>query len=233
MADFLLGGQLDPATHQRTAATTLVASGDLTTHGVIVGMTGSGKTGLGIVLIEEALRAGVPTLLIDPKGDLTNRGRAGEWRTYAGLVDALPVPVDGLPGNHDLGPDDAFDAITPRQAADAFGLSIALPLTVRDLPGLRLILISDETAGCVGFRICESEIKIDSFYLARHHHNRGLGAAILKVLLAEADALGLPVQLDVLHGSPADRFYQRHGFVKLDQDDIEAHYERAVGATPA
>jgi hypothetical protein len=72
MADFLLGGQIDPATHQRTAITTAVASGDLTTHGVIVGMTGSGKTGLGIVLIEEALRAGVPTLLIDPKGDLTN-----------------------------------------------------------------------------------------------------------------------------------------------------------------
>ena len=35
-------------------------------------MTGSGKTGLGIVLVEEALGAGVPTLLIDPKGDLTN-----------------------------------------------------------------------------------------------------------------------------------------------------------------
>ena len=47
-------------------------TGDLTTHGVIVGMTGSGKTGLGVVLIEEALTAGVPCLLIDPKGDLTN-----------------------------------------------------------------------------------------------------------------------------------------------------------------
>ena len=35
-------------------------------------MTGSGKTGLGIVLIEEASAAGVPCLLIDPKGDLTN-----------------------------------------------------------------------------------------------------------------------------------------------------------------
>ena len=35
-------------------------------------MTGSGKTGLGIVLVEEALGAGVPALLIDPKGDLTN-----------------------------------------------------------------------------------------------------------------------------------------------------------------
>ncbi|MEI6496722.1 MAG: helicase HerA-like domain-containing protein, partial [Actinomycetota bacterium] len=72
MADFLLGGRVDPASHQRTGDSTTVGSGDLTTHGVIVGMTGSGKTGLGVVLIEEALRAGVPALLIDPKGDLTN-----------------------------------------------------------------------------------------------------------------------------------------------------------------
>jgi hypothetical protein len=72
MADFLLGGQIDPATHQRTDQLTSIASGDFTTHGVIVGMTGSGKTGLGIVVVEEALSAGVPTLLIDPKGDLTN-----------------------------------------------------------------------------------------------------------------------------------------------------------------
>jgi hypothetical protein len=72
MVDFLLGGQIDPAKHERTATLTTVASGDFTTHGVIVGMTGSGKTGLGIVLVEEALTAGVPALLIDPKGDLTN-----------------------------------------------------------------------------------------------------------------------------------------------------------------
>ena len=72
MADFLLGGQIDPAKHERTATRTTVPSGDFTTHGVIVGMTGSGKTGLGIVLVEEALGAGVPALLIDPKGDLTN-----------------------------------------------------------------------------------------------------------------------------------------------------------------
>src|SRR6187551_1558716 len=45
---------------------------DLTTHGVIVGMTGSGKTGLGIVLLEEALSAGVPALVLDPKGDMGN-----------------------------------------------------------------------------------------------------------------------------------------------------------------
>lgn len=45
---------------------------DLTTHGVIVGMTGSGKTGLGVIYLEEALRSGIPTLVLDPKGDMTN-----------------------------------------------------------------------------------------------------------------------------------------------------------------
>jgi hypothetical protein len=72
MADLQLGGQVDPASHQRGDTPTKVGSSDLTTHGVIVGMTGSGKTGLGVVLIEECLDAGIPTLLIDPKGDLTN-----------------------------------------------------------------------------------------------------------------------------------------------------------------
>jgi hypothetical protein len=45
---------------------------DLTTHGVIVGMTGSGKTGLAITLLEEAAIDGIPCIMIDPKGDLTN-----------------------------------------------------------------------------------------------------------------------------------------------------------------
>ena len=72
MADLLLGGRIDPATGERTADTSSVPTSDLTTHGVIVGMTGSGKTGLGVVLIEECLSAGGPAILIDPKGDLTN-----------------------------------------------------------------------------------------------------------------------------------------------------------------
>ncbi len=45
---------------------------DLTTHGLIVGMTGSGKTALGIVMIEELLKQGIPVLAIDPKGDIGN-----------------------------------------------------------------------------------------------------------------------------------------------------------------
>ena len=72
MAELFVGGLVDPTTHERTGTDVRLKTEDLTTHGVIVGMTGSGKTGLGVVLIEEVLRAGVPALLIDPKGDLTN-----------------------------------------------------------------------------------------------------------------------------------------------------------------
>ena len=49
-----------------------IKSSNLTTHGVIVGMTGSGKTGLGIILLEELLLSGRPTLILDPKGDMGN-----------------------------------------------------------------------------------------------------------------------------------------------------------------
>lgn len=72
MAELFLGGSIDLSTGQRTGDDVHLGTDELTTHGVIVGMTGSGKTGLGVVLIEEVLRAGVPALLIDPKGDLTN-----------------------------------------------------------------------------------------------------------------------------------------------------------------
>ena len=69
---FYLGRQLDPSTKARTDIPVLYDASDLVTHGVIVGMTGSGKTGLGIGFIEEAALDGVPVIAIDPKGDLGN-----------------------------------------------------------------------------------------------------------------------------------------------------------------
>jgi hypothetical protein len=67
-----LGRVLDPATRAPTGAPFLVDARELTTHAVIVGMTGSGKTGLGVALLEEAALDGVPAIVIDPKGDLAN-----------------------------------------------------------------------------------------------------------------------------------------------------------------
>lgn len=70
--DLFLGGILDRDTRDRTDDPLHYGARRFTTHGVIVGMTGSGKTGLGVVLLEEALLAGVPVLILDPKGDMGN-----------------------------------------------------------------------------------------------------------------------------------------------------------------
>jgi hypothetical protein len=69
---FYLGRHHDLATKQTTADLLLFESKHLVTHGLVVGMTGSGKTGLCIDLIEEAAIDGIPSILIDPKGDLSN-----------------------------------------------------------------------------------------------------------------------------------------------------------------
>lgn len=69
---FYLGRPYDLATKRPQPGLVLYDSKDLVTHAVCVGMTGSGKTGLCISLIEEAALDGVPTIAIDPKGDLTN-----------------------------------------------------------------------------------------------------------------------------------------------------------------
>jgi len=84
---FYLGREADPATLATGAAPLLYDSRDLTTHAMIVGMTGSGKTGLGIALLEEAGIDGVPALVIDPKGDLANL-----LLTFPDLADADFAP---------------------------------------------------------------------------------------------------------------------------------------------
>lgn len=69
---FYLGRAYDPARRKAADALVLYDSKDLVTHAVCFGMTGSGKTGLCTVLIEEAAIDGVPALVIDPKGDISN-----------------------------------------------------------------------------------------------------------------------------------------------------------------
>ncbi|MBU7045625.1 MAG: ATP-binding protein [Theionarchaea archaeon] len=69
---FYLGKEYDITTGELLDRLVMYDARDLTTHAVCVGMTGSGKTGLCIDLLEEAALDHVPALLIDPKGDITN-----------------------------------------------------------------------------------------------------------------------------------------------------------------
>lgn len=91
---FYLGRLYDTAARQTTAEALLYDSKDLVTHAVCVGMTGSGKTGLCVDLLEEAALDGIPSLIIDPKGDMGNlllqfpELRAEDFRPWINEEDA-------------------------------------------------------------------------------------------------------------------------------------------------
>ena len=72
LGQFFLGRIHDLDEGQTSAEELLYDAKDLTTHAVCVGMTGSGKTGLCLSLLEEAALDGIPAICIDPKGDLGN-----------------------------------------------------------------------------------------------------------------------------------------------------------------
>lgn len=72
LGQFYLGKEFDQKTQTISDELLLYNSKDLVTHGVVLGMTGSGKTGLCISLLEEAAMDHIPAIIIDPKGDISN-----------------------------------------------------------------------------------------------------------------------------------------------------------------
>ena len=69
---YYLGRMFDSEAGKTSQTPLFYDPDDLTTHAVVVGMTGSGKTGLCIDLLEEAALNNLPAIMIDPKGDITN-----------------------------------------------------------------------------------------------------------------------------------------------------------------
>ena len=72
LGQFYLGRSYDPEARKVQDDLILYDSKDLVTHGVVLGMTGSGKTGLCLALLEEAAMDNIPAIIIDPKGDIAN-----------------------------------------------------------------------------------------------------------------------------------------------------------------
>lgn len=79
---FYIGREYDLANKKSGEHLILYDSKDMVTHGVCVGMTGSGKTGLCIAILEEAALDGIPAIIIDPKGDLPNILVGLAWLPY-------------------------------------------------------------------------------------------------------------------------------------------------------
>ncbi len=94
LGSFYLGKEYDVAKKELSDRLLMYDARDLTTHAVCVGMTGSGKTGLCIDLLEEAAIDNVPAIIIDPKGDITNLLltfpdlKPGDFRPWINVDDA-------------------------------------------------------------------------------------------------------------------------------------------------
>jgi GNAT superfamily N-acetyltransferase len=91
---------------------------------------------------------------------------------------------------------------------------------------LRLILVDGGFAGCVALKPDGDGLLLEHFYLDAAVQGRGIGSAVLRLLLAEADEAAMPVRLGVLKGSPAARLYQRHGFVWTHDEPYDDYYLR-------
>lgn len=87
-----------------------------------------------------------------------------------------------------------------------------------------------ELAGCVAMGPADGDLLLEHFYIAPEQQGKGLGSAVLRQLLAEADAAALPVRLSVLQQSDAGRFYARHGFMQTGEDEWDVYYVRAPQA---
>jgi Skp family chaperone for outer membrane proteins len=100
---FYLGRRYNPQTQQLDDDVVYYDSRDLTTHAVVVGMTGSGKTGLCITMLEEAILDNIPAIIIDPKGDITNllltfpELRPQDFEPWVNIDDARRAGLD-VPG---------------------------------------------------------------------------------------------------------------------------------------
>lgn len=100
----------------------------------------------------------------------------------------------------------------------------------------------DGAQGAVGFLSLHKQtdgddenhcLRLQHFYLLPEWHGRGWGSQVLRRLLARADRLALPVRLGALRDSPANQFYQQHGFVQTAQEEWDIHYLRAPATRTA
>jgi GNAT superfamily N-acetyltransferase len=90
----------------------------------------------------------------------------------------------------------------------------------------RHIVVDGRRVGFVAVKPLVGELLLDHLYVKPDAQGRGIGASVLAHVLAEADAVALPVRVGALRGSAANRFYARHGFRLTERGEFDNHYVR-------
>lgn len=92
----------------------------------------------------------------------------------------------------------------------------------------RYILSNGERVGFVVVKQNDKHLLLDHLYIHPDHQGKGVGSAVLEQLFGDANAAALPIRVGALKQSEANRFYQRHGFVQVDEGEWDIYYERQV-----
>lgn len=217
-----VGADIDATTHARSETSVGLAPASLTTHGVIVGMTGSGKTGLGMVILEEALSQGIPVLVLDPKGDMGNllltfpdlapadfapwvpagtdaTATATQWRD--GLADwgIAPAEIATLRSGHEM------IVYTPGSTT---GVPLNLIGSLAPPPGLDAESIHDEVESLVQGLLGLVDITSDPMSGREHV----LMANIIETAWANNETLDLPALLLRIQDPPMRKL----GVIEID-----------------
>jgi len=90
----------------------------------------------------------------------------------------------------------------------------------------RCILVDGERAGFVVVKPLDDGLLLDHLYIDPRFQNRGVGGNVLATVFAEADATHVPLRVGALRGSDSNRFYLRHGFALVKEDEWDNYYVR-------
>jgi GNAT superfamily N-acetyltransferase len=90
----------------------------------------------------------------------------------------------------------------------------------------RHVVADGRRLGFVVVKPANGQLLLDHLYIRPGNQGKGIGAAVLAQVFKEADALSLPLRVGALRGSDANRFYQRHGFEFLAEEEWDIYYLR-------
>jgi ribosomal protein S18 acetylase RimI-like enzyme len=92
----------------------------------------------------------------------------------------------------------------------------------------KFVVADGETVGFVVVKPTTDALALEHLYVAPMHQGRGIGSAVLELIFSDADAQGLTVKVGALRGSGSNRFYQRHGFIQIEEAEWDIYYARSA-----
>ncbi|WP_328804764.1 GNAT family N-acetyltransferase [Noviherbaspirillum galbum] len=110
----------------------------------------------------------------------------------------------------------------PQRARDRF-LSTFSPAHTRH------VLADGQRVGFVVIRPDGEDLLLDHLYILPAWQGAGIGSLVLRDVFRQADALGKSVRVGALKGSDSNRFYLRHGFVLVREEEWDNYYIKAAG----